>query len=182
MGAVNKDTSAKELAALVSQALDSAGIKATLSGGGAVALYSDNEYQSRDLDFITNAAGDAIAKAVAPLGFTRVPGARQFEHPETDFYLEFPPGPLAFGETVVSDHDATTVETEFGPLRIVTPTQSVMDRLSAYVHWNDNQSLDQAVMVARTQPIDWAELREWARREGLHDILIETFKRRVGEG
>jgi hypothetical protein len=144
-----------------------------------VVLYSHNEYESCDLDFVTNAANDAIAKAVAPLGFRRVAGARQFEHPETDFYLEFPPGPLAFGETVVSDADATTVHTEFGPLRIVTPTQSVMDRLSAYVHWNDNQSLDQAVMVARKQPVEWSELHEWSRREGADDRLIDAFRRRV---
>ncbi len=179
MGAINADTSPEQLAAIVSQALERAGIKATLYGGGAVVLYSHNEYESYDLDFITSAPVAAIAGAVSPLGFEHVPGMRQFEHPETDYYLEFPPGPLAFGETVISYDEAVTMQMEYGPIRIVTPTQSVMDRLSAYVHWNDNQAFDQAVMVARRQPIIWHELSEWARREGMDDDFVDGFKRRV---
>lgn len=170
---------AEELAVLVSQSLESQGIRATLSGGGAVVIYSSNEYASCDLDFITNARNEAIEKALAPLGFHRVRGARQFEHSDTDFYVEFPPGPLAFGETVVSDDDATVLQTAFGALRIVTPTQSVMDRLSAYVSWNDRQSLDQAVMVARRHPIDWSQLREWASREGADPRVVDRVQNAV---
>ena len=48
---IRANTKAVELAALVSQALEAAGIKATLSGGGAVSVYTDNKYKSRDLDF-----------------------------------------------------------------------------------------------------------------------------------
>lgn len=180
MNAINQHTSLEELAAIVSQTLERAGITATLSGGGAVVLYSQNQYESQDLDFITNAATQALDEALAPLGFRRIARARQFKHPETDYYVEFPPGPLAFGETVISDDEAITLQTIHGPLRIVTPTQSVMDRLSAFMHWNDNQSFDQAVMVGRQQSIDWDELSEWARREGAGDALIVRFKRRVG--
>jgi hypothetical protein len=176
---INRDMSVEELAALVSQALESAGIRATLSGGAAVTLYSDNEYESRDLDFITNARNDAIARALAPLGFSRVAGARQFEHPETDYYVEFPPGPLGFGETFVLDDEATVLQTEFGPLRIITPTQSAMDRLAAYLHWNDNQSLDQAVMIARRHAVDWAALDEWAMRERGGEGLIDRLRKRA---
>ena len=181
MHSIRRETSALELAALVSQALDLAGIRATLSGGGAVTLYTDNEYQSCDLDFITSAGNDVIAKAIAPLGFTRVPGVRQFEHPETDYYVEFPPGPLAFGETVVPDDDATTIGTDAGPLRVITPTQSLMDRLAAYVHWTDNQSLDQATMVARRQRIDWPAVYDWARREGIETKLVDKLRKQADE-
>ena len=30
----------------------------------------------------------------------------------------------------------------------MTPTDSVKDRLAAYYHWNDQQALEQAIMVA----------------------------------
>jgi hypothetical protein len=161
----------------VSQALEDAGIAATLSGGGAVSIYSHNEYESYDLDFITNARNEAIARAIAELGFQRVPGAREFEHPESDYYVEFPPGPLAFGETVVRDGDVPVLQTDFGPLRVVTPTQSIMDRLAAYVHWNDRQALDQAIMVARRQRIDWDALEQWARSEAVDAKLIDKVRR-----
>jgi hypothetical protein len=39
---ISANTTVLELAALVSQTLEAAGIKATLSGGGAVSIYTDN--------------------------------------------------------------------------------------------------------------------------------------------
>jgi hypothetical protein len=177
MGGISRQTSAEEIAARVSQALERAGIAATLSGGGAVSIYSHNDYESFDLDFITNARIEAIAKAIAELGFRRVSGARAFEHPESDFYVEFPPGPLAFGATVVRDGDVPVLQTDYGPLRVVTPTQSIMDRLAAYVHWNDRQALDQAIMVARRQRIAWNALEEWARREAVDARLFDKVRR-----
>jgi hypothetical protein len=182
MSGISRQTSAEEIAARVSQALESAGIAATLSGGGAVSIYSHNDYASFDLDFITNTRNEAIAKAIAELGFRRVPGAREFEHPESDYRVEFPPGPLAFGETVVRDGDVPVLQTDFGPLRVVTPTQSIMDRLAAYVHWRDRQALDQAIMVARRQRIDWDALEEWARHEAVDANLIDKVRQSSGRG
>ena len=182
MSGISRQTSAEEIAARVSQALERAGIAATLSGGAAVSIYSHNEYESFDLDFITNARNEALAKAMAELGFRRVPGARAFDHPESDICVEFPPGPLAFGETVVSEREAPLLQTDFGPLRVVTPTQSIMDRLAAYVHWNDRQALDQAIMVARRQRIDWSALEAWARREAGDASLIDRLRQSSGQG
>jgi phage gp37-like protein len=33
-----------------------------------------------------------------------------------------------------------------------------MDRLAAFVHWNDRQCYDQAIWVAQSQVIDWEDL------------------------
>ena len=60
---IDEHTSLEELAAIVSEALESAGITATLSGGAAVSIYSDNKYESEDLDFVTAAMVDEL-KAV----------------------------------------------------------------------------------------------------------------------
>lgn len=180
MSRIDRTTPAEEIAALVSQALQDAGITAALSGGGAVSVYSRNEYESVDLDFVTSAGSDAIAAAIGPLGFEHVTGARQFEHPDSQFYVEFPPGPIAFGETTIRDSDVPTLSTSYGPLRIVSPTHSVMDRLAAFVHWNDRQAFDQAVMVAHRQAVDWAALTDWALREGIDPGLIDRVRRRAG--
>jgi hypothetical protein len=76
MGVVNRHTSLGELAALVSQALEKAGISATLSGGAAVSLYTANEYESFDLDFVSSERNNVIARAIAPLGSRLDPGTR----------------------------------------------------------------------------------------------------------
>ena len=177
---LDRETSLEELAAIVSQALERAGIRATLSGGAAVSMYTDNEYQSYDLDFVSSERNTIIAKAIEPLGFRYQAGMREFRHPDTDYYVEFPSGPLSFGETVVPDADAAKLQTVFGPIRIVTPTQSVMDRLAPYVTWNDNQAFDQAVMIARRHSLDWSALQEWAEREGMDPKVIDRLRKRAG--
>lgn len=173
---INQETSLEELASLVSQALEKAGIVATLSGGGAVTIYSANEYMSYDLDFITHAHIKLIEKALSPLGFVKMPKARHFQHPEACYLVEFPPGPLAFGELVVSDKDATTVDVGYGSLRIITPTQSVIDRLSAYVHWSDGQCLDQAVMIIKSHTVDWRAIESWLNAEGIDSGLLKRLR------
>lgn len=170
------ESTIEEVAALVSQALQAAGIVATLSGGSAVTIYSDNEYLSYDLDFVTSERLTEIEVAIRPLGYERVGNGREFRHPASRWYLEFPQGPLAFGETDFGHDDAAVLETAYGPLRIITPTQVVMDRLAAFVHWNDGQSFDQAVMVARRHPLEWSALREWAARDGIDESAVDRLK------
>jgi hypothetical protein len=50
-------------------------------------------------------------------------------------------------------------------LHILTPTLCVMDRLAGFYHWNDRQSLDQALMVAKRHPIDFKRVKLWTTKE-----------------
>ena len=162
---IDKETTMKELAVLVSQALEEEGITATLSGGGAVSIYSDNAYQSADLDFISSERNSVLERAIVKLGFSKSGSSRMFEHPETDWYLEFPPGPLGFGDTYIDPAELPILETEYGPLRIITPTLSIADRLAAYWYHGDRQTWDQAIEVVKRQSIDWDYLYHWAEKE-----------------
>lgn len=100
---ITETTTLAELAAIVCDALEREGIVATLSGGAAVSIYSDNRYVSEDLDFVTVALVKELKVALEPLGFkhTGTPRLSVFEHPKTRWYLEFPPAPLSFGSTYV---------------------------------------------------------------------------------
>jgi len=104
MVVISSETTLTELAAIVSAALERAGIVATLAGGAAVSIYTNNRYVSEDLDFVTVALVNDLQKALEPLGFKRTgrPRLSVFEHPEIDWYLEFPPAPLSFGSTYVA--------------------------------------------------------------------------------
>jgi len=165
MNKITAGTSLQEIAVLVSEALETAGIPAVLSGGGAVTYYSENEYMSNDLDFVTVERNKVIAPVVAQLGFTLK--GKDFHHAESKFFLEFPPGPLSFGDKYIDSSETATLKTQYGLLRIITPTQCVMDRLAWYAHGNDLQARDQAVMVAVRQRIDWEEIYAWAANEGI---------------
>jgi hypothetical protein len=62
-----------------------------------------------------------------------------------------------------------------GILRLLSPTDCVKDRLAAFFHWNDQQSLEQALMVARAQSIDLEDVRRWARSEE-NEANFEVFQ------
>ena len=175
---ITEQSSVEEVAAIVSDALEGAGITATLSGGSVVTIYSNNAYLSRDLDFVTSAMVDDLEPVLESLGFehTGIPRLSQFSHPSVEWYVEFPPSPLTFGNLHVNPEDCAVIELPVGKLRIITPTQSVMDRLAAAYAWKDAQSRDQAIMVAVNQEIDWESLRTWFANEGESDEEFRRFR------
>jgi hypothetical protein len=175
------DTTIAELAARVSQTLEAAGITATLSGGAAVSIYTYNEYESKDLDFVTAERRESLAAALAPLGFVLASDRRHFTHKGTELFLEFPAAPLQFGNRIVQHNDVPVLQTPWGPLRVVTPTLCVMDRLAAFWHWQDRQSWDQAVLVARHTEVDYETLSVYAAEEGADPGDIERLHAQAEE-
>jgi hypothetical protein len=158
------EMSAGELAALVYSYLKEHGIEVVLSGGACVTIYSQNKYISQDLDFIEYGiiSRRKLKNLLSKLGFFEE--RRYFKHLETGFFLEFPTGPLAVGREPVKE----TVLLHFstGVLRIISPTDCVKDRLAAYYHWGDRQSLEQAVMVVKDNLVDLKEVERWSESEG----------------
>lgn len=180
MERIAASTTIEELAAIVSTTLEAAGISAVLSGGAVVSIYTNNEYESSDLDFISPDGMGEIAGALASLGFKRQ--GRMFSHSRSPLFVEFPTGPLAIGDELIRPAQVGRKRTAAGTIKLLTPTQCVMDRLAAYFHWNDLQSLDQAVMVASSQRISLAKVAAWARREGAAEkfrkFKLELTKRK----
>lgn len=170
------DMSAEELAALVCHALHAAGITVTLTGGACVAIWSDGQYVSDDLDFIEEGPVPRrkLLEALRPLGFK--PEGRHFVHSNAKYFIEFPPGPLTVGNQRVER--VSVRETPVGTLRLLSPTDCVKDRLAAYFHWNDRQSLEQAVLVAKSERVNLADIRRWSHAEG-HPQKFLDFKNRL---
>lgn len=161
---ITRETTAAELAALLSEALQAADITAVLSGGAVVQIYSEGQYVSKDLDFVSSASNHEIEKILRKLGFERTDAGRLFAHPRNDYLVEFPRWPVAFGDQVA--HEWDTLETDAGSIQILSPTQCVQDRLAAYFHWQDMQALEQALLVCRHQAVDLDTIRQWAESEG----------------
>lgn len=153
-----------ELGAYLQSHLDAQGIDVVLSGGAVVAIYTSGKYVSRDLDLVNRYAATRkdIRRAMEELGFREV--GRRFEHAETEFFVEFPPGPLSIGEKHIIKIEQLHLDT--GILRLISPTDCVKDRLAWYYHYGDKQCLEQAIMVAKDQQVDVQEIRNWSESEG----------------
>lgn len=159
-----------ELAAFVQEHLRQRGIETVLSGGVAVMLYVQSRYVTRDVDLITLTVirRKDLQKVLGELGFEEQ--GRHFVHPDTPYIIEFPPGPLAVGGEPVRDVHEIRLPT--GRLKVLSPTDCVKDRLSAFFHWNDLQTLEQAVLVCLHNAVNLDEVARWARAEGAFDKFV----------
>lgn len=153
----------KELAVLVSEKLRKGGVDSILVGGACVSIYTKNKYQSFDLDFVTHAAIKEIVPLLSELGFQRE-SSRHFVRHDCPFFIEFVAPPAAVGNEPLKGEK--NIKTKLGTLILMTPTDSVKDRLAAYYHWNDQQALEQAVMVAESQKINLHDIKRWSEQEG----------------
>lgn len=172
------EMSCGELAAWVATHLRTQGVELVLSGGSCVTIYSENLYVSGDLDFIETglAKRGVIARCLKELGFEQI--NKFFKHPQSQFLVEFPAGPLSVGDEPVKVIEELRFDT--GLLKLLSPTDCVKDRLAAFYHWKDAQSLDQALLVARHQRVDIGEIRRWSRAEGMSGAFEEICARFEG--
>jgi hypothetical protein len=168
----------EEVAALVCSTLESHGISVVLSGGAVVSIYTNDEYVSYDLDFIPIGLPRKIDPAMESLGFEKE--NRHWRHPRSRYWVEFPAAPVAIGEETI--HEFAERVSATGVLRLLRPTERVMDRLTWYFHNADLQCLDQAVRVARRHPVDFQRIERWARGERPHgEDRFREFARRLEE-
>jgi len=160
---INTKTTIEELGAIVCQALKDAGIEAFLSGGAVVSIYTKNKYESYDLDFITFGDRKKIKKIMEALGFVQ-DKSRHFIHPKSVYFVEFPGSATMIGGERISEFHERKVKTN--TLKLLTPTDCIKDRLAAYIHWNDKQGLEQAVMVAQNQEFKQTKVKQFCKSEG----------------
>jgi hypothetical protein len=156
-------SSARNVAVAIAAALERAGLRAVLSGGGCASIYTAGLYQSVDLDFIVQGPGTQkqLDAAMDSVGFVR--RGDQYFHSQARFYVEFPPGPLGIG----ADYRIEPVEIRSGRARLflLSSTDSCRDRLASFYHWNDRQALEVAVRIAARQSVDIEKIRDWSRQE-----------------
>jgi hypothetical protein len=164
----------KQLAALISVKLRERGIDAILVGGACVSIYTKNRYLSFDLDFVTYATLKEVAPVLAEVGFKRE-SSRHFVRSDCPFFIEFVAPPAAIGNEPIKDK--VKMKTRLGTVVMLTPTDSVKDRLAAYYHWNDPQALEQALMVAKARKINLREVKRWSEKEGHADKYREFLNR-----
>jgi len=168
----------KELVGIISSHLQKNDIEVVLVGGACVSLYSENQYTSYDIDLITDTPIRKITPVLKELGFKNT-GSRLFENPKCRFLIDFPAPPVSVGdERPVAEFNY--LNTQFGTICLLTPTDCIKDRLAAYFFWNDNQSFNQAVLVAKTNKISFHEIKKWAER--LDELeKYEIFKKKCSE-
>ena len=171
-----KNITLEQLAGIISTKLQEHSIDSILVGGACVSIYSQNRYQSYDLDYVTYEDTKKVAKALFELGF--VQKGKYFGHPDCQFYIEFVSPPVSIGNEPVSNFEQ--YKSPLGTIKMLTPTDSVKDRLAGYYHWDDRQSLDQAISICTEQGkrINLQEIKRWSKQEG-HLEKFKNFQKKL---
>ena len=162
-----------ELACFVYEIVKEVGVEAILVGGACVSIYCENRYQSYNLDFVAYEDLKLIEKILDAHGFKRT--GRCFSHEKCPYIIDFVNPPIAIGNESIKVFE--TLKTSAGSFKMLTPTDSVKDRFSSYFHWNDEQALEQAVLVAQDQTINMSSVKRWAKSEGHQEKLKHFLKR-----
>lgn len=177
---ITKNMTRKQFAAAVVRQLEEHGISCVLVGGACVSIYTDERHSSRDLDFISPYSHEAIAEALAEIGFKRE--GRHFTHSQSKLYVEFPTGPLAIGNQIPAKPEGK-LKVQKTTITMLSPTQCVMDRLSAWFHWKDRRSLIHALWVCEKHPVNLDKLKKWAAKEDSLEkfaVFLEEYKKIKG--
>lgn len=163
-----------EVAVAVGSQLRQRGVTAVLTGGACVAVYTDGTYVSKDADFVIQGRTQqsTLDRALADLGFVRT--GDRYVHPHVRFYVEFPPGPLAIGSDLAIHPVELVVGNE--TTLALSATDACRDRLAAFYHWHDRQSLRLAVRLAQHQRVDLDAIRNWSRAEASLDRFDEFLR------
>ena len=166
-----------ELAAILAKHLQHHGVEVVLVGGLAVEIYTENLYLTKDIDMVnTNYQKPSyLHKVMSELGFHKQ--GRVYINETTDITVEFPPGPLAVGNNLITN--TTVAKTKQGEIPILHVRDVVIDRLAAFIHWQDRQSLVQAVGVMLKHNLKPKDFKEFLINEGNlsnYDLLDLLFQ------
>ncbi len=162
---INPKMSLRDFAIAVAAILKEKDIDVILTGGAVVSIYSDGKYVSKDADFLSMTDHQIIKQTLHNAGFKNT--GKDFYHDDSQFTVEFPGSDLIIGDEPMKPEGEIKVG-KF-TLKLLSPTQCVMDRLAAFFHWKDRQSLEQALMVAQKHPVKLEKIKKWSEKEGMAD-------------
>lgn len=174
-------TSITELAGIIAEHLQLQGIEVVLVGGLAVEIYTENLYLTKDIDMVnTNyQPPKLIHKAMAELRFHKQ--GRVYVNATTNITVEFPSAPLSVGDELIKSTTHKRVANKNIPILKVEDV--VKDRLAAFIHWQDRQSLIQATAILIKHYLNPTLFKKFCMREGTaeHYKMLEKLYRQASE-
>lgn len=157
------------LAGYLAAELRAQGITPVVVGGGAVEVYTFNDYTTHDLDIVVSNR-EAVAQLLDSLGFEKRSGYRHWISEELEIAVEIPDHHLAgsmdrLTEVQVGDYTAYVIGVE----------DIIIDRLNAYVHWKSQSDYEQAlrILTVHYAEIDQAYLQDRAEKNQVDFALEE---------
>ncbi len=147
-----------EVAAVVAEHLKARQIDVVVVGGSAITAHVPHVYTSQDIDF-ANPSGDSLrslAEALKPIGFEK--SDRVFMHPDTVYTVDFVADTPSIDARPIFNFVA--VKTARGTVMVYSLEDAIADRVAAFLHWSDSESLGVAerTVEAARERLTWQKL------------------------
>lgn len=164
----------KIIAVLTSAIKEKLNLTPVVVGGQAVEFYTGGGYATMDVDIICETSTKKIAEVIEKLGFYRDNKYWILDSNKIDLAIETPSGPLAGSvdklmELEIGQHTAYFIGIE----------DIIIDRLNAYVHWNEKWQEEWilGMLVSNYDDIDFEYLHKRAGEERINDYLTKMIKK-----
>src|SRR5688500_57490 len=161
-----------EIAAILTEALQTVGVHPIVVGGGAVEFYTGGEYATGDLDLIAP-EGRELAVVMTALGFEK--RGKSWTNEPLKIFVEFPSPHLRPNEDWIIFRMGNV------EVRIVSPEDLVVERLRSFKFWNATVDAVNALVIMGAAPqFDARRAATKASKEDVRDAydgITEILKR-----
>jgi len=160
-----KDVSERhlEIAAILTEALQTVGVHPIVVGGAAVEFFTGGEYATGDLDLIAP-EGRELAVVMSALGFEK--RGKSWTHEARSIFVEFPSANLRAGEEWI------VVRTRNVDVRVVSPEDLVVERLRSFKFWGATVDAVYAlVLMGAVQEFDHKKASVKASKSEVRDAF-----------
>lgn len=123
------------IAAIITKLLEPFEIKPIIVGGFSVEIYTQRNYSTFDIDFITHDI-KTVSNLLLELGFQKE--GRHLFHEGLKVAVEFPDTDLAGSYAKISEIEIDEDEGLF--VYVISIEDIIMDRLRAYLYWHETDS------------------------------------------
>lgn len=139
---ITADSSLRDVAATISQALAARGIAVVVVGGSAITAHAHRMHTPQTIDFAVPSGmqSQAIEETLRALGFTK--SGRSFTNAASPFDIEFVTELPRVHKHTVTEFE--TIQTSSGPFRTLLIEDAIADRIAAYLFAHDPHSLQVA--------------------------------------
>ncbi len=122
-------------AAIITKLLEKEQIKPIIVGGFSVEIYTDEDYSTRDIDFVVNDWSKTVS-LLEKLGFDKV--NQNLLHKELEIVIDYNGHKLAGSMDKVNKVYINTTEGLY--VYVISYEDIIMDRLRAYLYWGEDDS------------------------------------------
>ena len=129
-------------AAIITKLLEKEQIRPIIVGGFSLAIYSNENYTTRDIDIVVSER-NKTASLLQRLGFKK--GNQNYFHEKLEVVIDFPDDTLAGSSEKVNKIFIDNTDSLY--VYVIAAEDIIMDRLRAYLYWDEDVSKEWGMQI-----------------------------------